>query len=155
MGFDIKMTGGTELYQLKAQLKQLGDTGLSREMTKRLKSATEPLKTAIQAEIPKTIPSGYAPVLSRSMKYRVSSKTAKQSSAIRYIVFSQGKGDRRDVPALNQGQLRHPVFGRRRQAWVSQKVRAGFADKPLDRLVPEIRREMSNVLNDVAERLVR
>lgn len=154
MGFDVKMSGGAELFKLKTQLKQLGNAGLGKEMDRGLKAATKPLKPAIEAEIPKAMPSGYAPVLSKSMSYRLASKTKKQSTELRYRVFGDGQQERRDVPTLNKGILRSPR-GRRRQTWVAQKVREGFVDKPFERLLPDVRREMNAVLKDVADRLKR
>lgn len=152
MGFDVRVSGGAELYRLKSQLKQLGDTGLGRDMNRRLEAATKPLKPAIEAEIPKAMPSGYAPVLSQSMSYRLASRTKRQSTELRYRVFGDGKAERRDVPTLNKGILRSPR-GRRRQTWVAQKVRDGFVDKPFERLLPDVRKEMAAVLDDVAKKL--
>ncbi|MDG4750626.1 hypothetical protein O7630_06730 [Micromonospora sp. WMMD718] len=152
MGFDVRISGGAELYRLKSQLKQLSDTGLGRDMDKRLKSATKPLKPAIEAEIPRVMPSGYAPVLSASMSYRLASKTRRQSTELRYRVFGDGKQERRDVPALNKGTLRSPR-GKKRRTWVSQSVRTGFVDKPVERLMPAVRKEMAEVLTDVAKKL--
>ncbi|WP_433114295.1 hypothetical protein [Micromonospora sp. CA-246542] len=153
MGFDIRMSGGPELYRASNKLKQLGNTGLGREMNRGFERAVQPLGPAIQAEVPKAMPSGYAPVLSRSLQFRLSRRTRRQSTELRYKVYGDGQKERRDVPALNKGNLRHPVYGKRRKAWVSQKVRPGFIDEPMKRLVPNVKREMTLVLKNVSDQL--
>lgn len=153
MGFDVQMSGGAELYRLRTQLRKMGDTGLGKQIDRGMKRAVKPLGPEIVAEVPKAMPSGYAPLLSKSMRFRLSSRTKRQSTTLTYKVFGDGKKERRDVPVLNRGRLRHPVFGKRRKAWVDQKVRSGFVDRPVDRLQPEMRREMQAVLKYVADQL--
>lgn len=153
MGFDVRMSGGAELYRLRTQLKTLGDTGLGKHMDKGFKAAVKPLGPAIKAEVPKAMPSGYAPVLSKSLRFRLASKTKRQSTELRFRTFGEGKQERRDVPALNKGKLRHPVYGKRKKAWVEQKVRSGFVDRPVDGLAPDVRREMQSVIKYVADEL--
>lgn len=153
MGFEVRVSGGAELYRLRTQLKTLSATGLGKQMDKGFQRAVRPLGPEIRAEVPKAMPSGYAPVLSKSLRFRLASRTARQSSELRFRVFGDGKQKRRDVPALNKGMLRHPVYGKRKQAWEEQKVRSGFVDRPFDRLVPDVRREMQSVLKYVADEL--
>lgn len=153
MGLDVRMTGGAELYSVRQRLNKLGATGLGKRMDAGLKAAVKPLAPEITAEVPRTMPSGYAPVLSRSLAFRLASRTARQSTELRYRVFADGQRERRDVPALNRGRLRHPVYGRRRQPWVVQSVRPGFVDRPFSRLEPKIRKEMLAVLDSVSAEL--
>lgn len=149
------MTGPANLYSVRQALKQVGATGLGRQMDAGFKAAVKPLGPEIVAEVPKAMPSGYAPVLSRSLTFRLASRTARQSTELRYRVYGDGQTERRDVPALNKGLLRHPVYGRRRKAWVAQKVRPGFVDVPFKRLEPKVRKEMLAVLDSVTAQLKR
>ncbi|MGC5330996.1 hypothetical protein [Micromonospora sp. DT62] len=153
MGFSVQVSGGAELYRLRGQLKQLGDTGLGKHMDRAFKAAVKPLGPAIREEAGQALPSGYAPVLSKSLRFRLASKTKRQSTEVSYRVFGDGKRERRDVPSLNRGKLRHPVYGKRRKAWVEQKVRPGFVDRPADRLMPDISREMRSVIKYVSNEL--
>lgn len=154
MAFEVRMTGTADLYSLRRALKQVGGTGLSRQMNNAFKVALKPLEAEIRGEATHLMPSGYGAILSRSLTFRLASRTAKQSTSMKLRVFGDGKRERRDVPSLNRGRLRHPVFGRRRQAWVNQRVRPGFIDKPVDRLVPSIQREMNAVIDEVAAKIV-
>lgn len=54
--------------------------------------------------------------------------TRSPSTAIRLRRSSSGPA-RRPGWNLNRGQWRHPVFGRRDQAWVTQRVTPGWFDK--------------------------
>lgn len=152
MGFETRMTGGAGLYRLRNQLKQVGNAGLGKQLEAGLKKSVKPLKPAILAEVPKAMPSGYAPALSKSLQFRMSSKTRRQSSELRYKVYGDGQQERRDVPALNKGTLRSPR-GKKRLTWVSQSVPTGFVDRPFARVLPAVRKEMQAVIDDVAKQL--
>lgn len=155
MGFEVRMSAPANLYSVRQALRQVGDAGLGKQMDAGFKAAVKPLGPEIIAEVPRAMPSGYAPVLSRSLSFRLASRTAKQSTELRYRVYGDGQAERRDVPSLNRGRLRHPVYGRRRQAWVDQKVRPGFVDEPFRRLAPKVQKEMLAVLDSVTAQLKR
>lgn len=153
MAFEVKMTGSADLYSVRRALKQVGATGLGKDMDKAFRKATKPLEPAIKSEALSAMPSGYGPVLSRSLAFRLASRTARQSTQLRFRVYADGQQERRDIPTINKGRLRHPVYGRRRQPWVTQQVRPGFVDRPVNRLVPQIRKEMLAVLDSVTAQL--
>lgn len=152
MGFEVQLAA-RDLASIRRALKQVGDKGLGKQMAKQLRAATKPLAKEVRAEVPKAMPSGYAPLLSKSLRFRQAIKEGRQTATVVYRVYADGQQERRDLPALNQGRLRHPVYGRRRQAWVNQRVRSGVVDRPVDRLTPEVGREMAAVLDYVADQL--
>ncbi|MEO3923013.1 hypothetical protein ABGB07_03905 [Micromonosporaceae bacterium B7E4] len=152
MGFEVQLAAG-DLASVRRALKQVGDQGLGKQMAKQLRAATRPLAKEIRAEVPKAMPSGYAPVLSKSLRFRQSIKEARQTATVVYRVYADGQTERRDLPTLNRGRLRHPVYGRRRQPWVNQRVRPGVVDRPVDRLAPQVGREMAAVLDYVVDQL--
>lgn len=142
--------GSADLAQVRRALKQVGDKGLGKQLAAGLSRAARPLGPAIRAEVPRAMPSGYAPVLAKSLRFRTAVKSARTTARVTVRVYGDGQREKRDVPALNRGTLRHPVFGRRRKGWVAQRVRAGFVDRPADRLGPDISREMQAVVDYVA-----
>lgn len=166
MGFEVQFQS-RDLASLQRALRQVGDDGLGKQMSKQLRAATRPLAKEIRAEVPKAMPSGYAPVLSKSLRFRQAIKESRSTAQVTYRVYGDGQKERRDVIRLNQGVLRHPVFGRTRplkrhaihratsmvNPWVAQKVRPGFVDRPVDRLSPQVGRQMEAVLDYVADQL--
>jgi hypothetical protein len=161
MGFGIDVTTGRDLTSVRKALKELGDKGLGKEMSRGLSRAVLPLRREIRAEAKKKMPSGYGPLLSKSLRFRQQVKSGRRDAHVTERVHGDGKKERRDVLRLNEGILRHPVFGRSRPTrrgrrsnpWAAQKVDAGFITDPADRLQPQIGNAMRAVLDEVADKL--
>lgn len=154
MALSVRVDGGRDLTSVRRNLRMLGDRGLSRQLSAGLQRAAKPFAPAVRAEVPKAMPSGYAPTLSKSLRFRISSSERRGAASVVIRVYGDGKAEKRDVPALNRGVLRHPVYGRRSN-WVAQKVRSGFVDRPADRLAPDIRREMNAVVDYIADQITK
>lgn len=169
MGLSVKVTGSPQLHSLRTRLRETGDKGLGKELGRGLRRAASKFPPAVRAEVPKAMPSGYAPVLARSLRFRLSVRDSRTTSWVTYRVYGDGQKERRDVPRLNAGVLRHPVFGRTRplknharyratsmaNPWVAQKVRKGFVDRPVDRLSGDVAREMRAVVDTIANMITR
>lgn len=166
---EVRVTGGADLLKVKNRLREIGDTGLGRQLSRGLVAASRPLAPDIRAEAVKVMPSGYEAVLSRSLRFRTAVRETRHTARVTYRVYGDGRSERRDVPTLNKGILRHPVYGRTRRLrhharhratsmanpWVAQSIRPGFVDRPVDRLAPTIRREMDAVIKAVADKITR
>ncbi|WP_146755551.1 hypothetical protein [Micromonospora saelicesensis] len=150
----VRVTGSAQLHKVMQVLKETGNKGLGKGMAAGFRMATAPLGPAVSAEVPKAMPSGYAPVLSRSLQFKTQARAFKHVARVTWRVYGDGQQERRDVPALNRGLLRHPLYGNR-QWWIDQKVRKGFVDRPLDRLGVDVRREMNKVIDQVADKIAR
>ena len=150
----VRVTGSVQLHQIMERLKETGNEGLGKGMAAGLRLAASQLKPAVLAEVPKAMPPGYAPVLSRSLQFRTTVRDFKHVARVTWRVYGDGRREKRDVPSLNRGTLRHPLFGNR-QWWVDQRVRRGFVDRPADRLGPEVRRQMQMVIDQVADKITR
>ena len=167
MGMQVRVSGGAQLHTLRRTLRDLGDRGLGTQMSRGLRKAGAKLPPEVRAEVPKAMPSGYAPVLSKSLRFRTQVQEGRHTARVLFRVYGDGRKERRDVPRLNDGVLRHPVYGRSRplknharykatslmNPWVAQKVRPGFVDRPVDRLTPEVAREMQQVVDWVADQI--
>lgn len=152
MGFEVKVAGGAQLRQVQNQLRAVGDKGLGKQMGKALRTAARPLQPAVRKEAVAAMPSGYGPTLSRSLRFRTAIKETRHTADVLVRVFGDGRRERRMVPALNRGRLRHPLYGNRNW-WFDQRVRPGFVDRPADRLMPNIAREMNAVIDYVADQI--
>lgn len=80
-------------------------------------------------------------------KFSVSTRSGKDP-AIRLSVQKRGH----DLAALNRGRLRHPLYGNRRH-WYLQQIRAGWFGEAMTGLAPGVRRDLVDVMDDVARRL--
>lgn len=154
MGMSVRVQGGTQLHTLRQTLREVGDRGLGTQLSRGLRRASQKFQPEVRAEVPKAMPSGYAPTLARSLRFRTQIQESRSTARVLIRVYADGRKERRDVPTLNRGRLRHPVFGRRGN-WVDQRVRRGFVDRPVDRLGPEVAREMQTVVDWVADQIRR
>lgn len=152
-------------------LAETGNEGLGKGMAAGLRLAAGQLKPAVLAEIPKVMPrqGGYAEALSKSLQFRIAVRDFKHVARVTWRTYGNGQKERRDVPRLNAGVLRHPVYGRTRKLrhharhratsmanpWVAQTVTPGFVDRPVDQLGPEVRRQMQVVIDQVAAKIAR
>jgi len=116
------------------------------------RAAVKPVKTDIPATAVARMPSGYGPILARSLKIatRVSGGSTIRASV---NVSAKGKIENRDVPTLNRGRLRHPLFGRRKH-WYTTAVRPGFVSDPIDRLAKRVGDGAEKAANDVADSIL-
>lgn len=152
---DVRIAGQAELRKVAASIRATGDRGLGREFAKALERAVEPVKQAIVDEAAETMPSGYVEVLTRSLKHRRTTRSAAREATVRLATHGEGKRERRDLPRLNKGELRHPVFGRRRKPWTTTHVRAGFHDRAVEKAGPEAEKAILAVVDDYTARLAK
>ncbi|HEX6968603.1 MAG TPA: hypothetical protein VF174_07325 [Micromonosporaceae bacterium] len=150
----VQVRSGRDLGAVRQALREVGAKGLGKQLSQGLRKAARPLVAEVRKELPTTMPSGYAPTLSRSLRHRTTVRSRRMDATVVWQLYGAGRKSNRDVAALNRGTLRHPVFGRRSR-WVAQPVRPGMVDRPVDRLGPEITRQMQAVVDDIAARITR
>ncbi len=155
MSMLVRVSGGVDLTSVRRNLRMLGAGDLSRQMSRGLQRAAKPLRAEVQAEAVKAMPSGYGPLLSKSLRFRTSTRERRGAASLVIRIYGDGKKEHRDVVRINKGVLRHPVYGRRKNPWVNQKVRVGFVDRPVDRMAPDIRREMQAVVEYIATQITK
>lgn len=124
-------------------------------MSAGLSRAAKPVKPEVQASAVRLLPSGYGPLMSKSVRVRTQARERRGAASVTITVSAAGKRENRDVSRINKGVLRHPVYGRRRKPWIAQPVRRGFVDRPVDRLVPQVAREMQAVVDWVAAQITK
>lgn len=151
MARDLEITGTEQFVALARRLNQQGSAGrgLWRELNTEIKGAAEPMTDAVMQHLDKYVPSGYAPVLRSSLTVRVSRSTRGASAGLKLVASAKGRGKKRHIKVINQGTLRHPVWGNM-TTWVNQRIRPGFWDQPLTqaREIPakHIRRAIQNTI---------
>ena len=160
---DVQIGGQAELRKIAAHIRATGDKGLGREFAKALEKAVDPVKEAIVAEAEKTMPSGYKSTLTRSLKHRRTTRASGREASVRLATHGEGKRERRDLPALNAGKLRHPVYGRSRMTktgrqanpWAVTRIRAGFFDRAIEKAADQAERAILAVVDDFTDRLAK
>lgn len=145
---DFQISGAEQFLRVSKALKEQGDKGLKRELNKQLKAAVQPMKSTVLEHIEQYLPSGYAPV----MAGRLQVSTAQSArTGLRLAFYAQGRRKRRYIRAIDDGTLRHPVYGNR-EAWVNQRVKPGFvsdvlkeSDVPFEAIQQAVRNTISKI----------
>ena len=149
-----RVTGQAQLRAVEARLSAAGPR-LSKENAQALAKVAPDIARHIRAEVPFHLPrrNGYAAELDGDLEFQANIKVGR---GMTLTVWANGKRERRDVPAINRGVLRHPVFGNR-QVWVAQRagVRRGFVDDGIRKSEPLIVRSIRTAAEKVAKEIVR
>lgn len=170
MGLDVRINGAATLKRVAEQMRAEGNKGLAKEMSKALAEAVEPVKTSIAAEADQVMPDrgGYREAFSRSLRFRMSRRTSGREASVMLRTYADGTKERRDIDALEAGQLRHPIYGRSRRIrigpragtaqpnpWAVTAIRPGFHQRGTKNAGDEAERQLLGVLDDFAARLAK
>ena len=134
MAGDLEFPGAKQQFvavakKLNAQGSQ--GRGLWRELNTQLKSAAQPMTDVVLRHLSDYLPDQYAKVVRSSMTVRVSRSTKGAGAGLKLIGTAKGIKKKRHLRVINDGTLRHPVYGNPNK-WVDQRVRPGFWSQPLD-----------------------
>lgn len=154
MSLEVTISGAATLRQVAAQIRAEGRKDLGRAMGTALSRAADPVKAAIEAEAATSMPSGYVGVFSASVRHRMSRRHGGQQAQVILATYADGKAERRDIRSLNAGILRHPLWGRKKR-WYVTKIRGGFHERGTDQAMDAAAREMAEVVQDFAARLIK
>lgn len=165
---DIRVIGTGQLLELSARLRRAGHENIRSSFHRRIRRAAEPLRDELQDAIRglDIRSQGRAPGKRGGPTLNTRPLRATIADAIRISVRNSGnpgarvwvdKGrlprDLKRMPdVINDGRIRHPVFGNRRR-WATQWADPGWWDKTLRSHRDRITREVSRVTDDVRQRL--
>jgi hypothetical protein len=164
---EVRVEGAAKLRRLAAQIRAEGDKGLSRQMSEALSRAIEPVRESIRASAAEAMPrtGGYQAVFDKSLRFRKSQRNSGTEASVILATYAEGGKERRDVPALEAGRLRHPVWGRSRPGarkgerhanpWAVTSIRAGFWKRGTAKALDEAQKRMEDVIDDFASRLAK
>lgn len=150
MTADFEIRGADEFYRLSKALKAAGRGDLRKALNAGIRKAAKPLIAKSKAEAKARLPKrgGLGAAIAKTPQ-RVQTRTGKDPG-VSIVVGGKGGAAR----GANAGTIRHPVFGNR-DVWVSQRVRPGWFEEPMQKGAPEVRPEIERAINEVAERVVR
>ncbi|MFE0699117.1 hypothetical protein [Streptomyces sp. NPDC058872] len=160
----VQITGTGELIELSRRLKQAGGPRLKANFSRRIRRAAEPMyndaknairTVSINAPGRKQGSRGGASPTSRPLRatiadaVRLSVRTGANPGARMWVDKSRLPSDLRNMASvINEGRIRHPVFGNRRR-WVTQWASPPWWDTTVNRHKPRMRAEVQRVLSDV------
>lgn len=166
MALDVRVEGAAELRRVAAQIRAEGRKDLGREMGRALARASEPLKAGIKQSAAATMPrsGGYAAAFDKSLRFKAQQKGDGASASYTLVTYADGTSERRDIRALEAGNLRHPIFGRSRPGarkgertanqWSVTSIRPGFHKRGTKNAADEVEKQLGVVVTDFARRLI-
>ena len=163
---DVRILNTGSLLELSRRLRTAGGPRLRNTMTRRIRRAAEPLHQDLQASIRgldirsqggsgRSGPSMNTRPLRETIAnaIRISVRVSSNPGATVWIDKGRMPPDMKNIPdQLNQGRLRHPVFGNRRR-WVNQYASPPWWDTPVRQHRPRMEQEVGRILDDVRRSL--
>jgi hypothetical protein len=165
---NVRILGTGQLLELQRKLRAAGNENLRASMQRRIRRAAEPLRDDLQDAI-RTLAitsqgrgsgrrGGPSPI-TRPLRatiaeaVRISVRTTGNPGATVWVDKGRMPHDMKTVPdRLNEGRLRHPVFGNRKR-WAQQNANPGWWSKTVDQHKSRMEREVARVLDDVKRRI--
>ncbi|MGV9755438.1 hypothetical protein ACWDUC_06320 [Streptomyces tricolor] len=166
---EVRILNTGSLLELQRRLRAAGGENIRSSMQRRIRRAAEPLRDDLQAAIRglaltsegrKAGKRGGPSPTTRPLRASI-------AAAIRISVRTTGNPGARvwldrsllppDITAglvnqINDGRVRHPVFGNRRR-WAQQNATPLWWDKTVRQHTPRMEREVARVLDDVRRKL--
>jgi len=143
----VRVQGDEQLRRLAEKLREHGDEGLKKELRSGLTKVARPLVKNVRKSALSRLPKkgGLGRRVARS-KITTSARTTGNSTGVT-IVGRSGY----DISSINRGRVRHLSFGH--LPWHNQSVRPGFWTDPLNEAAGPVRRELQQVMDDVAAKI--
>lgn len=152
MGADLRIEGADKLGALSDALRRYGTTGLERDLFDGISRTVKPLADAVKKSLKGYMPDRYAEEVAATLVERAV-RLAGSTPGVRLSASAKNsRGKQRDLAKLNQGILRHPLYGDR-DWWYSQDIKKGFWDEPLQEETAVVRAELVDVLDGIAKKL--
>jgi hypothetical protein len=160
----IKVTGASDLYRFAHALNEAGKTGLKRELDRASRQAGEELVKEVEDSLNDYIPKNFERRWDQAFQAKTEVRLV-ASRRITVVFWAMGKRQRRDIKAINVGNLKHPIYGRYRRLkdgtlkanpWVSsppQPIRPGLVDEPVRRATPRAIKKLDDAVKRVVDKI--
>ena len=165
---DVRIIGTGQLLELQRRLRRAGHENLRSSMQRRIRRAAEPLRDDLQDTIRgldirsqgrAAGKRGGISLTTRPLRatiadaIRISVRTTGNPGARVWVDKGRLPRDLKRMPDIvNEGRIRHPVFGNRRR-WATQWADPGWWDKTVRAHTDRINREVAHVADDVRRHL--
>lgn len=168
MAQSVQILGTGQLLELSRRLRAAGGPRLKANFARRIRHAAEPLKSDLQSTIRglsitsqgrKSGKRGGPSPTTRPLRatlagaIRISVRMGGNPGARVWVDKALLPRDLRNMAAtINEGRIRHPVFGNRRR-WAQQNATPLWWDKTVRAHMPRMQREVARVIDDVKNQL--
>lgn len=164
----VQILGTGQLLELSRRLRAASGAPIQRNMSRRIRRAAEPLRNDLQSTM-RGLPirsqgraagkrGGPSPT-TRPLRatiagaIRISVRTGSSPGARVWVDKGLLPPDLKNMAqTLNEGRVRHPVFGNRRR-WATQTAPPLWWDKTVRNHTPRMTAEVARVLDDVRRQL--
>lgn len=149
---DVEIRGADDVDALVRRIRTHADAkALRKELYAGLNRVTKGVREDMKASIGPSLPSrgGLATLVMAKASLTTSAVSGRNAG-----VRIKARHKSYDLKGLNEGRLRHPVFGNR-NVWVEQTagVNPGFLDEAFEKSKPEVTRGIQRVLADIARKV--
>ena len=155
-GFDVefKDVGVDSMERLGKDLREAGAKDLRKELLKAGQQLTKPVKENIKEHALTDLPKrGNLNVwTSKRLKTTTQVRLAGKNVGVRFKTKHPGTKGLSDLPSINDGDVRHPLFGNTNR-WYTTHVHPGFVTRAVDEMAPEIRKAFLGAVDEIAAKL--
>jgi hypothetical protein len=147
-------SGAADFAALSRRLKEAGETGLRRSLTKALNDAAKPITAQIrdEAHLAPYMPDRYARTLAADIIVSTVQRGSVRSPGVR--IQARGRAKKRKVVQLNDGIITHPVFGDRGDWKVQLRgMKSGFFTDPCRKSGPQVRDKITEAMRETAAKI--
>jgi hypothetical protein len=126
--------GAAELREVAVRLRATGQVGLQRRMYRNIRLATAPAAERVRASAMASLPreGGLNEWVAESV-IKTSVTSGVRSAGVTLRMRKTGH----DLKKINEGVVRHPVYGNTK-VWAVTNVQPGFFTRPLEAMRPEV-----------------
>jgi len=147
-----RVEGADQLRDLGKRLRAAGDEGkqLRRDLLRSIRqTAKGPLVDELKAAALRRLPArgGLAAYAAKQLKVSVRTRLSGQQAGVTVLAAIKGM----DLPKLETGKLRHPVYGR--DTWVNQKIPARVFSDAVDQVADQVGKAVLQVVDDTARKV--
>ena len=155
MPVKVSVVGHHKLGRVARAARDAEDVDAAQQLRRAMTAGAKPLQKAVKDNVGNYMPrsGGYAATLKKALRLNTKQNHSGRSAGIRIVCRAVGAKRHRDVRALEGGRLRHPVFGRRDRKWVLQAIRPHFFTGPINDNAGEVRDELLDAMDRVAQRI--
>jgi hypothetical protein len=141
----VGVSGTNDLYRLAAALREAGERKLAARLDRGIHKAARVIEDRVHKDTDEYMPKGFERTFAAALTSKRTVSLVRGRSVT--ITFTaKGKKDPRKLTDMEQGRLRHPVYGRYRRLkngrrmrnpWVTQRIKSGVISIPVREAQPE------------------
>lgn len=148
---DIRVEGAEKFSKLAKSLKAAGQKELQKELFAAVNRATKPMRAAAKKSAAQNLPRTGG--LNKRVASARMSTSRRSTRDIGVRIVAKGMDQ---LELMDQGQVRHPVYGKR-DRWTLQMIpnAKGWFTKPMEDGADDVRKELLTAIDEVAKKVER